>query len=135
MRILLRFKHDAETYKDSHVVTLDSEERFFGNDKREQIIDLLKDDNLNASLMILDNDYSVISYIRFNEFIRTDGNLTVFLYNDCIDGEDRLITLSMRNNQVDVPEAPSFLEIMTDNTPDNLCFISRGRRAYFELTV
>lgn len=135
MRILLRFKRDTDTYASSHIITLESEEKFFGFDKRDQIIDLLKNDNLNSSLMILDNDYSVLRYIRFNEFIRTDSNLTVFLYNDYVNGEDRLITVSMHNNQMDLPDAPAFLEIMTDNNNDNLCLLSRGRMAYFELTV
>ena len=135
MRILLRFKRDTDTYTGSNIITLESEERFFGSDKRDRIVELLRDDNLNASLMILDNEYNVLRYIRFNEFIRTDGNLTVFLYDDYVNGEDRLITVSMHNNQMDLPEVPAFLEIMTDNASDNLCLLSRGRMAYFELTV
>ena len=52
-------------------------------------------------------------------------------YND----EERLVTISMRNNKMDVPEVSPFIEIMTDNEVNNICSIAKGRLAYFELLV
>ena len=135
MHLLLRFKHDCDTYPDSHIVTLESNERFFTDDVHKSIYELVSKDTVNASLMILDEDYAVLKYIRFDECIRTDGNLTVFLCNDIQDDTERLITLSIHNNAMDVPDCPSFMEIMTDNTTDNLCMFARGKRGYFELIV
>ena len=135
MRLLLRFKHDCDTYPDSHIVTLESHERFFTDDVRNDIIELVRKDTVNALLMILDENYNVLKYIKFDDCIRTDGNLTVFLCNEMQDDKECLITLSIHNNAMDVPECPSFIEIMTDNTIDNLCVFARGKRGYLELTV
>lgn len=135
MRVLLHFNQETEVYNGSNIITVESNERFFGDDNSRLIDKLIKNDNLIASLMILNDDYSVIKYVRFNEFIRTDGNLTVFLYNEEYNDEERLITISMRNNKMDVPEVSPFIEIMTDNGVDNICSIAKGRLAYFELLV
>lgn len=135
MRLLLRFKYECDTYQDSHVITLESRERFFTDDVHKDINALVKEDTVNASLMILDENYAVLKYIRFDECIRTDGNLTVFLCNDIQNNEENLITMSIHNNTMDVPECPSFIEIMTDNMIDNLCVFARGKRCYLELTV
>ena len=135
MRLLIRFKHDCDTYPDSHIITLESSERFFTDSIHKDIDALIKEDTVNASLMVLDESYNVLKYIRFDECIRTDGNLTVFLCNDIQDDKERLITLSIHNNVMDVPECPPFIEIMTDNTIDNLCVFASGKRGYLELTV
>ena len=135
MRVLLRFNQETEVYDGSNIITVESNERFFGEDNSKLIDKLIKNDNLIASLMILNDDYNVIKYIRFNEFIRTDGNLTVFLYNEQYNDEERLITISMRNNKMDVPEVAPFIEIMTDNEVNNICSIAKGKLAYFELLV
>ncbi len=109
-------------------------EKRFNDDEFDKIKTMKEtQENITASLMILGENESVLRFYRFNEVIKTDGNLLVFLCNEIRDGVDRLLTLSVHNNCTDTPSTAPFIELMTDNYMDNACFIGRGKKAYFEM--
>ena len=134
MRCFIRFSNDCDVYANSNIVTIHSLEKWFNEDEFKRINSLKENKgNMTASLIILgENDMAIRSY-TFNEVIKTDGNLLVFICNECIDGVDRLLTLSVHNNCNETPSTAPFIELMTDNYIDNACFIGRGKKAYFEI--
>ena len=109
-------------------------EKWFNDDEFNKIKTMKEtQENITASLMILDENGSVLRLYRFNEVIKTDGNLLVFLCDEIRDGVVRLITLSVHNNCNETPSTAPFIELMTDNYIDNACYIGRGKKAYFEM--
>ena len=109
-------------------------EKWFSDEDFDKIKTMKEtQENITASLMILGENESVLHIYKFNEVVKTDGNLLVFLCNERIDGVDRLLTLSVHNNCNETPSTAPFIELMTDNYIDNACFIGRGKKAYFEM--
>ena len=175
MKCLVRFGNECEVYSHSSVITLRNVEltsssthlnkeqqpnmrRICG--KRLHDMDITND--TTAMLTVVDDDDNVIREYHFNEAIRTNKSVIVFIGNDYHKNFCRLITIAMHlsddseriavNNPIDDniyahDEADSFtacvndyesiepvlIEIMSDNLTDNICQIAQGRNAYIEI--
>ena len=134
MRYFIQFSNDCDVYSYSNIVTISSMEKWFSDEDFNKIKTMKEtQENITASLMILGENESLLRLYKFNEVIKTDGNLLVFLCNEQCDGVDRLLTLYVHNNCNETPSTTPFIELMTDNYIDNACFIGRGKKAYFEI--
>lgn len=132
MRLLFRFDNEYETYTSSHVITLSSNEIVLEESAYDRLKEYADSEDANSTLMVLDNDYGAEHFIRFDESIHVQGNVALFLAQYEVNGAEKLVSLTVHFNR---EKHSVSLELMTDNDIDNVCVLSCGRNAYFELNI
>lgn len=91
-----------------------------------------KQSNIRACLFVMNNDNTLMRMLRFDDCVKMDGNHIIFMRDESPSDGDRPITLIIRLNNVNVPDSPSFVEMITEDTVDNVCLRSWGKKAYIE---
>lgn len=132
MNIELRFKLECNHYKRSGLISVETDERYIDPDTIKHLSDMTRQSSLRACLYIINHDNTLMRMIRFDDCVKMDGNHVIFMREESVSDGDKPITLIIRLNHVNVPDNPSFVEMITEDTIDNVCLKSQGKKGYLE---